>query len=94
MAAASSTVVASSSGPSKRVTRPLAEALTRVAELVEPVAEIAQEELESKDHDDPAATAEARERLMAGLDESPDLTPMMSRLLRLLGSVGHPGDWF
>ncbi len=70
----------------------MAEVLMQLAELVEPVAELAQEWLESKNDEDQAATAEARERLLTGLDESPDLTATMSRLLRLLGSVGMPTE--
>jgi hypothetical protein len=84
---ASSMLIASPSGPRRRVTRPMAEALTQLAELVEPVAKLAQEWLESKDDEDHAATAEARERLLASLDESPDLTATLSRLL---GPVGMP----
>ncbi len=85
----SSMDVVRSRGSTRRVTRPMAEALLRLAELVEPAAEVAQEWLESKDDEDHAATAEARDRLLATLDESPDLATTMSRLLRLLGSAAQ-----
>jgi hypothetical protein len=68
----------------------MAEALVQLAELVEPVAELAQEWIEAKDDDDHAAIVEARDRLLAGLDESPDLTATMSRLLPLLVSTPSP----
>jgi len=64
----------------------MAEALMQLADLVEPVAELAQEWLESKDDGDREAVAEARERLLVSVDESPGLTATMSRLLRMLGS--------
>jgi hypothetical protein len=70
----SATDVGRPSGSTRRVTRPMAEALTRLAEVVEPAAEAAQEWLESKDDEDHAAIAEARDRLLATLDQSPDLT--------------------
>jgi hypothetical protein len=76
--------------PTRRVTRPTAEALVRLAELIEPAAEAAQEWLEAMDdEDDPAAIAEARDRLLASLDESPDLITTVSRLLRLLGTLAQ-----
>jgi uncharacterized protein DUF6788 len=78
---------ARSRGSTRRVTRPMAEALMRLAELVEPAAEVAQEWLESKDDEDHAAIAEARDRLLTTLDESADLAATMSRLLRLLRSA-------
>ncbi len=73
--------------PTKRVTRPLAEALTQLAELVEPAAEAAQEWLESKENDDREAIAEARDHLLATLDQSADLLTTITRLARLLGST-------
>lgn len=72
------------------VTRHLAQAVAQVAELIEPVAEAAQEWLESKDDGDREAIAEARERLLAALNESPDLAPTLARLARLLGTAAWP----
>jgi hypothetical protein len=40
--------------------------------------------LESRDDQDREAIVEARDRLIAALDESPDLTTTMGQLLRLL----------
>jgi hypothetical protein len=71
----------------RRVTSPLAQAVARIAELIEPAAEAAQEWLESKDDDDRELVAEAAESLLAALDQSPDLAPTMTRLLRLLGTL-------
>ncbi len=79
-------------GPTRRVTRPMAEALVQLAELVEPAAEAAREWLESKDDEDHEAIIEARDRLLATLDESPDLATAMTRLVRLLGSVAPQAD--
>jgi hypothetical protein len=76
----------------RRVTRPIAEALVQLADLVQPVAEAAQDWLESKDDEDPEAIAEARERLLATLDEAPELSTTMGRLVRLLASVAHQAD--
>lgn len=70
-----------------RVTRPLAEALTRLAELVEPAAEAAQEWLDSKDDDDRQAGAEARDHLNVTLDASAELIATIKQLARLLGST-------
>lgn len=72
-------------GPARRVTRPLAEALTHLAELIEPAAEAAQDWLEARGDEDRETITEARDRLIAALDDSPDLATIMSRLLRLLG---------
>jgi hypothetical protein len=69
------------------VTRPLAEALTQLAELVEPAAEAAQEWLESKENEDREAVAEARDQLLAALDQSADLLTTITRLAGLLGST-------
>jgi hypothetical protein len=73
--------------PTRRVTRHLAEALTQLAELVEPAAEAAQEWLESTDNEDREAIAEARDQLLATLDQSADLVTTIARLARLLGST-------
>jgi hypothetical protein len=73
--------------PTRRVTRPLAEALTQLAELVEPAAEAAQEWLESKENEDREAIAEARDQLLATLDQSAELITTITRLARLLGST-------
>ncbi len=73
--------------PTKRVTRPLAEALTQLAELVEPAAEAAQEWLESKESEDREAIAEARDPLLATVDQSAELVTTITRLARPLGST-------
>ncbi len=73
--------------PTRRLTRPLAEALTQLAELVEPAAEAAQEWLESKENEDREAIAEARDQLLSTLDQSADLVTTIARLARLLGST-------
>ncbi len=69
------------------MTRSLAEALTHLSELLEPAAEAAQEWLESKENEDREAIAEARDQLLASLDQSADLLPTIARLARLLGST-------
>jgi hypothetical protein len=73
--------------PTRRVTRPLAEALTQLAELVEPAAEAAHEWLESKENDDREAIAEARDQLLDTLDQSPELITTITQLAHLLGST-------
>jgi hypothetical protein len=75
---------------SPAVTRHLAQAVTLLAELIEPVAEAAQEWLESKDDDDREALTEARERLLAAVIEAPDLASTSARLARLLGTAAWP----
>jgi hypothetical protein len=72
------------------VTRHLAQAVAQLAELIEPVAEAAQEWLESKDDGDRDAVADARERLLTVLGESPDLASASARLARLLGTAAWP----
>ena len=72
------------------VTRHLAQTVALLAELIEPVAEAAQEWLESKDDDDREAIAEARERLLAAVIESPALASTSARLARLLGTAAWP----
>lgn len=72
---------------SRPVTRPLADALVQLSELLEPVVEVAQEWLEAKDGEDADAIVEARDRLLNALDESPELTATMTRLARSLGSI-------
>ncbi len=69
------------------MTRPLAEALARLAELAEPAAEAAQEWLDSKDDDNRQAVAEARDQLLATLDASAELIATIKQLSRLLGST-------
>lgn len=69
----------------RRVTRPLAEALTQIAELAEPAAEAAQAWLDSKDDEDREATSEARDQLLAALDQSAELVTTINQLARLLG---------
>lgn len=76
--------------PTKRVTRPLAEALVLLSELLEPTSDAAQEWLDAKDGEDPDALAEARNRLLDALDESPELIATMTRLVRSLGSIAPP----
>jgi hypothetical protein len=80
----SSRAVTSSAGqPALRMTRRLAGALVQVSELLGSVADAAQQWLDAKDDDDRELLAEAREDLEAALDESSDLMPAMTRLLRL-----------
>ena len=74
----------------RRVARPLAESLVQLAEFLEPVVDAAQEWLEAKDGEDPDAVAEARDRLLDALDQSPELTATMTRLTRSLGSIAAP----
>ena len=69
------------------MTRPLAEALTPFAELVEPAAEAAQEWLDSKDDDDRQAVADARDQLLATLDASAELVAVVNQVARILGSA-------
>jgi hypothetical protein len=71
----------------RRQTRPLAEALTRLSELVEPAAEAAQEWLDSKEDEDRQAVIEARDQLLATLDGSVELIATINQLARLLGST-------
>jgi hypothetical protein len=80
----------SPSAPTRRVARPLAESLVLLAELLEPVVDAAQEWLEAKDGEDHDAVAEARDRLLDALDESPALMPTTTRLARSLGSITPP----
>jgi hypothetical protein len=72
------------------VTRHLAQAVAQVADLIEPVAEAAQEWLESKDDGERESVVEARERLLAALSESADLASTLARLARLLGTAAWP----
>jgi hypothetical protein len=65
------------------VTRRLAETLVQFSELVEPVAEAAQQRLDGKDHGDHDLVSEAREDLAAALAESQDLLNAIERLARL-----------
>jgi hypothetical protein len=76
-------------GSPRRVTTALATALTQLAELIEPAAAAAEEWLEARDNEDRDATVEAREQLLATLDESPDLAAITRQLARLLDSVGQ-----
>ena len=45
---------------------------------------------EAKDGEDPDTVAEARDRLLNTLDESPELTATMTRLARSLASIPPP----
>lgn len=76
------------SASARRVTRPLAETLAQLAELIEPAAEAAQEWLEARDNEDQEAIVETRNQLLSALDDSPELMTVTSRLVRLLSSVG------
>jgi len=80
----------SSPASTRRLARPLAESLVQLAELLEPVVDAAQEWLEAKDGEDHDAVAEARDRLLNTLDESPELMATMTRLTRSLGSNAPP----
>jgi hypothetical protein len=77
-----SSIAASVRQPVFPVTRPLAELLVQVSELVSPVAEAAQQWLEAKDDGDRELLAEARETLDMTMAESPELIPTLTRLLR------------
>ncbi len=72
------------------VTPHLAQAVAQLAELIEPVAEATQEWLESKEDGDRELVAEARERLLTTLGESPELAAAAARLARLLGTAAWP----
>jgi hypothetical protein len=69
---------------SRRLTRQLLEGLVQLPELIEPVAEAAQEVLEVREETDKEAIAQARERLLAVLDDSAELTAAVHRLLALV----------
>lgn len=66
-----------------RVTRQLADALVRTSELLEPVAEAAQQWLDAKDDGDRDALADARADLTAALTPPSDLFDLLQRLSRL-----------
>ena len=66
-----------------RVTRPLADALVRTSELLEPVAETAQQWLDAKDDDDRDQLADARAELISALTPPSDLLDLLQRLPRL-----------
>jgi hypothetical protein len=63
-----------------RVTRPLADALVRTSELLEPVAETAQQWLDAKDDDDRDQLADARAELISALTPPSDLLDLLQRL--------------
>src|SRR5262249_10224293 len=69
-----------------RMTRRLAETLVQISELVDPVAEAAQQWLDARDDDDRDLVAEAREELAAALAESKDLLNAIEHLARLAKS--------
>jgi MarR-like DNA-binding transcriptional regulator SgrR of sgrS sRNA len=77
------------SGSPRHVTTALATSLTQLAELIEPAAAAAEEWLEAHDSEDRDAAVEARDQLLATLDESPELATITSQLARLLESVGR-----
>ena len=72
--------------PARRLTRQLLEALVQLPELIEPVAEAAQEVLETRDEEDRDAISQARLRLLAVLDDSAELTAAIHCLLALVRS--------
>ncbi len=86
---AATPAAASPSGRPRPMTRNLAQAVVQITELIEPVAQAAQEWLEARDDDDREALAEAKTGLLTALDESPDLAPTMARLLRLLAQANR-----
>ena len=63
-----------------RVTRRLADALVRTSELLEPVAESAQQWLDAKDDGDHDQLAEARAELISALTPPSDLLDLLQRL--------------
>jgi len=77
--------------PARRLTRQLLEALVQLPELIEPVAEAAQEVLETRDEEDRDAISQARQRLLALLDDSAELTAAIHRLLALVRSPDAVG---
>jgi hypothetical protein len=66
-----------------RVNRHLAEALVRLTELLDPVAETAQQWLDAKDDDDSDLVSETRQDLAVALAQSTDLFHALDRLARL-----------
>jgi hypothetical protein len=67
-----------------RVTRPLADALVRTSELLESVAEAAQQWLDVKDDDDRDQLADARAELISALTPPSDLLDLLQRLPGLI----------
>jgi hypothetical protein len=67
-----------------RVTRRLAEVLVRTSELLEPVAEAAQQWLDAKDDGDPDLLADARADLTSTLAPPSELLDLLQRLPRLV----------
>jgi hypothetical protein len=63
-----------------RVTRPLADALVRTSELLEPVAEAAQQWLDARDDDDRDQLADAPAELISALSPPSDLLDLLRRL--------------
>lgn len=72
--------------PTRRLTQQLLDALIRLPELIEPVAEAAQEVLEAREEADSEAISQARQRLLAVLDDSAELTAAIHRFLALVRS--------
>jgi hypothetical protein len=70
--------------PTRRLTRQLLDGLVQLPELIEPVAEAAQEVLEAREEADSEAISQARQRLFAVLDDSAELTAATHRLLVLV----------
>jgi hypothetical protein len=76
--------------PTLRVTERLAETLARLPELMDPVAEAAQEWLDAKDEGDRDRLAEARQSLATALAESGALLDAVESLARLAGPLQAP----
>lgn len=76
--------------PAVRVTERLAGTLARLPELMEPVAEAAQEWLDAKDDGDRDHLAEARQSLTTALAESGTLLDAVESLVRLVGPLRAP----
>lgn len=77
----------SAARPSRRMNGRLAEALVEVKELLEPVADAAQEWLDARDEQDREATSESRIELEQELSSAGDLQVKMLRLARLLAAT-------
>jgi hypothetical protein len=76
-----------SPSPTVRVTEHLADTLVRLPELMDPVAEAAQEWLDAKGEGDRDRLAEARQSLATALADSGALLDAIESLARLAGSL-------
>lgn len=77
--------------PTRRLTRQLLEGLVQLPELIEPVAEAAQEVLDAREEEDREAISPARERLLALIDDSAELTAALDHLLAFARSPDVAG---